>query len=198
MAKLQWNRDRDRWLHWAAGMYAAWNIDNQPRDDKEYLRRIEMAVSAWYAEGMDDGISEIEAIFHAFALFATDGYQPIEYDMFDGVHGEPEWGTYYRRQQRIGRYTADFVFTIIAGEHRRQLVVECDGHDFHERTKEQAAHDRGRDREMGRMGYQVMRFTGAELFRDPVKCIQEVEAVINDLLDECMAAAGIFKSIPKK
>lgn len=56
----------------------------------------------------------------------------------------------------------------------RRLIVECDGHNFHERTKEQAARDRARDREAQCQGLKVFRFTGAELWRDPWACAEQV------------------------
>jgi hypothetical protein len=56
----------------------------------------------------------------------------------------------------------------------RRLVVECDGHDFHERTKEQAARDRSRDREGQLAGFTVFRFTGSELWRDAWGCAGKV------------------------
>jgi len=46
------------------------------------------------------------------------------------------------------------------------FIVECDGHDFHEKTKEQAKHDKQRDRDFITAGYIVMRFTGSEVFND--------------------------------
>jgi very-short-patch-repair endonuclease len=58
----------------------------------------------------------------------------------------------------------------------RNLIIECDGHDFHERTKEQAAKDRSRDRASTLTGYEVFRFTGAELWRDPLGCAKQVAA----------------------
>lgn len=36
--------------------------------------------------------------------------------------------------------------------YRWQVVVECDGHEFHERTKAQAARDRERDRGLQGIG----------------------------------------------
>lgn len=39
-------------------------------------------------------------------------------------------------------------------------VIECDGHEFHERTKRQAARDRSRDRAIQAFGYRIFRFTG--------------------------------------
>ncbi|WP_156410364.1 hypothetical protein [Bosea sp. Root381] len=59
-------------------------------------------------------------------------------------------------------------------DHWRQLVIECDGHDFHERTKEQAAKDRSRDRAASLAKMTVFRFTGAELWRDPWSCAKQV------------------------
>lgn len=56
----------------------------------------------------------------------------------------------------------------------RQLIVECDGHDFHERTKEQAARDRSRDRDAQLAGIEIFRFTGSELWRDAWGCAAQV------------------------
>ena len=53
-------------------------------------------------------------------------------------------------------------------------VVECDGHEFHERTKDQAQRDRSRDRRLQEAGFRVFRFTGSELYRDPIGCAREV------------------------
>ena len=78
-------------------------------------------------------------------------------------------------QVSVGDYRADFVVTFKAGSNlMAQVVVECDGHDFHEKTKKQAEHDKRRDRFFTSEGYSVMRFTGRELWRDPFACVEEV------------------------
>lgn len=79
-------------------------------------------------------------------------------------------------QKEIGPYRADF---LVWGAHPEvgtgpRVVVECDGHDFHERTKEQARHDKQRDRTMQRDGLTVFRFTGSEIYSDPEVCAREV------------------------
>lgn len=73
-------------------------------------------------------------------------------------------------QKDIGGFVVDFL--IEAGD--RKVVVECDGHEFHDRTPEQARYDRARDRRLISMGYIVLRFTGTEINRDVVRCAQEV------------------------
>jgi hypothetical protein len=66
-------------------------------------------------------------------------------------------------QHKIEKYTADFM--VEYGDFK--FVIECDGHDFHEKTKKQAVHDKKRDREMTSKGYIVMRFAGSEIWGKP-------------------------------
>lgn len=55
-----------------------------------------------------------------------------------------------------------------------KVVVECDGHDYHERTKDQAKRDKQRDRDFTQNGFTVFRFTGSEIHNDALKCALEV------------------------
>jgi very-short-patch-repair endonuclease len=61
-----------------------------------------------------------------------------------------------------------------------EVFIECDGHDFHERTKEQAARDRQKDREM-QSKHPVLRFTGSEIFHNPLNCADQIFLFISDL-----------------
>ena len=144
------------------------------------------------------GDSEIEKLFHA-ALYYRIQYGRAEYDGIliglDPAHadrlranGENRSKIIIESQVQVGPFRVDFivsswtygfVFNGASGWHRgeprwRRLVVECDGHDFHERTKEQAAKDRSRDRALNSEGYDVFRFTGSELWRDPWGCAEQV------------------------
>ena len=56
----------------------------------------------------------------------------------------------------------------------QRLAIECDGHEFHEKTPEQAARDKSRDRDLLNLGYPVMRFTGAEIVSGPLKCANQI------------------------
>lgn len=51
------------------------------------------------------------------------------------------------------------------------IIVELDGHDFHEKTKEQAKKDKERDRNLMKVGNLVIHFTGSEVYNDPVKTV---------------------------
>ena len=74
-------------------------------------------------------------------------------------------------QARVGEYFADFLLQNNGGLF---AAVEIDGHEFHQKTKEQAERDHRRDREFARRGIFVLRFTGSEVFRDPFGCAVEV------------------------
>lgn len=101
---------------------------------------------------------------------------PIEIALYRCIHWAlleiHSWKTYPKIecQVQIGGYRVDF---LIGRGTKCQLVIECDGHDFHERTKEQAASDRSRDRKLTTKGYTVIRFTGSEIYADPFRCAGE-------------------------
>ena len=64
-----------------------------------------------------------------------------------------------------------------------RLGIECDGHDFHERTREQAQRDKKRDRDLAARGWRILRFTGSEIWKDPARCAQEVFKVVESLAE---------------
>lgn len=76
-------------------------------------------------------------------------------------------------------YIADFVFdTNDLDDYVNltpfKLVIECDGHDFHERTKEQVKMANERDFDLKMEGYEVLHFSGSQIFNEPFKCAQEI------------------------
>lgn len=99
---------------------------------------------------------------------------------------------YITPQARIGKFRADFLLWFSFGTHHGGVIVECDGHQFHERNKEQAARDKSRDRELLSAGYPVMRFTGSEIFKDPLGCKEQVRAPLADVLYRISKAGGLL------
>lgn len=75
-------------------------------------------------------------------------------------------------QFKVGTRRADFLLELIssgdlAGE---KLIVECDGYQHHDSTAEYRIKDKLKERELMMEGYQVLRFTGSEIFKDAAKC----------------------------
>jgi very-short-patch-repair endonuclease len=81
------------------------------------------------------------------------------------------------REHPIGPYRADFALVSLGGF----IAVECDGHNFHDRTPDQAAHDRKRDRFFAMRGWLTLRFTGREIRRDAAACVAEVFEVCGEM-----------------
>lgn len=83
-------------------------------------------------------------------------------------------GFFLAPQHPIESYRADFLLGVTANpELSNCVVIECDGHQWHEKTKDQAARDKARDRAIGLQVGKIVRFTGSEIFRDPGQCFRE-------------------------
>lgn len=121
-------------------------------------------------------------------VFATEAQEvPILEFLKDHTHwankeaGGPAAATtlFVRPQAVIGRRRVDFLIHALDWRDMekwewRKLIVECDGHDYHERTKEQARRDRSRDRTATMDGYDSFRFTGSEIWKDPWGCAEQI------------------------
>jgi Protein of unknown function (DUF559) len=110
--------------------------------------------------------------------------------------GSPRFADYLLRiepQAELGDHHVDFCLTL-DGSFRpadgrlrsgsKRMVVECDGHDFHERTQDQARRDRERDRRLQSFGFLVYRFTGREIWEDVFACATQA---IDDLREPVRA-----------
>lgn len=97
------------------------------------------------------------------------------------IHLLPQWEI----QVDSETYRADFFIEAWAKcfpARTVKIVLECDGHEFHERTPEQAKRDKRRDRAFTQNGYQVLRYSGREITADPFRCAQDVFVTVRKLL----------------
>lgn len=83
-------------------------------------------------------------------------------------------------QCEVGKYRLDFGLFFFSGDDCLKLAIECDGHDFHEKTKQQAAHDKRRDRAIAAAGYTMLRFTGSEIYKSVEDCVSEITSICDD------------------
>jgi hypothetical protein len=99
------------------------------------------------------------------------------------------WGIDIEPQARIEGHRVDFLLRCWhenreAAAHPNTpetgttLIVECDGHEWHERTKQQASRDRRRDRALQAAGYRVFRYTGSDIWRDVFLAAEEAIEVL--------------------
>lgn len=54
-----------------------------------------------------------------------------------------------------------------------KIIIECDGHEFHQKTKEQVARDNEREYNLKMQGYDVIRFSGSQIYNDPLGCAEK-------------------------
>ena len=80
-------------------------------------------------------------------------------------------GLKFRRQQPIGPFVVDFICV------DARLVVELDG--AHHRDEEQFWHDYKRTAFLNAFGYEVMRFSNAEVLKRPRQVAEAVSARVS-------------------
>lgn len=115
-------------------------------------------------------------------LDRNEDFAPVQ-DLIDNEPGFRDRRTTFilRPQVQLDGWRVDFIASVYnwrdadPSKHKwMHLIIECDGHNFHERTKEQAARDRARDRAATLSEMPVMRFTGSEIYRDPMGCAEQI------------------------
>lgn len=130
------------------------------------------------------GLKEAKEYASEFLRLYSQAQSPIEALVATHLAAHASGGEVgVQPQAQIGEYRVDFLITC-SGSKRAGIVIECDGHNYHERTKEQAARDRRRDRWMQGQGFLVLRFTGSEIVSGDSTVAREINQAIDGLLSE--------------
>ncbi len=147
---------------------------------------------------MDECESPIEKMLGAALLFASDGYNYLQ---FISTHrafspeelraNRPEFGTIFYPQASIGQYRVDFFVKTSYKGISSVTVIECDGHEFHEKTKEQASRDKKRDRSITAEGASILRFSGSDIHRNLEQCVEDIEEILIKKAEDVLARSGI-------
>jgi hypothetical protein len=90
---------------------------------------------------------------------------PIEISFWDTAH--PLIPELQKEVWIDHKYRVDFLIP------SKKIVIELYGFQYHN-TKEKLTKDAERERYLQRVGYQVIRFTGTEIYKDVRKCVDEV------------------------
>lgn len=119
--------------------------------------------------------SPIEHMFWIAANVLCEAeYIPLNPELLfsnDGNH-QVQRGIYIQQQCQVGNYRVDFrVDQVGVGpdEIYSPVIVELDGHDFHDKDKRQRSYEKARDRFLVKQGYRVLHFTGSDVVADPFK-----------------------------
>lgn len=81
--------------------------------------------------------------------------------------------------ERIDNYEVDFLLS--SPYFTDKIIIECDGHDFHEKTKQQASYDKKRERDIVKKGYIVLRYSGSDIYNNFDKIIKELTDYVDSL-----------------
>lgn len=70
-------------------------------------------------------------------------------------------------------------------ENGLKLVIECDGHEYHS-SKTQIKRDNERDYDLKSSGYEVLHFSGSQIYENPWKCADQTVQFILEKLGNLM------------
>ena len=77
------------------------------------------------------------------------------------------------------KYRLDFYFIVnYKNQEVKYFGIECDGYEFHQKTKEQVEYNNQRQRDLQSEGIEIIRFSGSEIWKRPQKCAEEVKKII--------------------
>jgi len=134
-----------------------------------------------YHRVQDNNISSpIEQLFiNAFECIRTINGFPENY-CFTYNDTTEKVGTIIFPQFQIEKYRVDFLIyhtdpeMVRNGSKGNKVVVELDGHDFHDKNEKQRRYEKKRDRFLQNLGLKVFHYTGAEVVSNPFVPASEV------------------------
>lgn len=115
-------------------------------------------------------------------LFEGTPIERLYYHCFDYIRRKEKIPLYlvpqYEIQAEKNKYIVDFLIRDFTKDEELNVIVECDGFDYHS-SKKQQAYDNQRQRDLENAGYKVIRFSGKEIYDDEVKCVYETLKSLN-------------------
>ena len=135
-----------------------------------------------HSECLDLGMeSPIEQILYCaiLTLAKINGIREAD-EPFKDENGEMHMiGLSVRPQVVIGKYRVDFLVSreilhYKSGCEKREIIVECDSQQFHERSEPERRYEKRRDRSLLSQGYKAFHYTGAEIVKEPFQIAAEI------------------------
>lgn len=145
---------------------------------------------------MDDAVERQSPIEQLFEIALVTVIKIVEQECDDfQINGEWRYiGIKIYPQCEIEKYKADFALfkeshDAVDNTHDyKRVVVELDGHAFHDKDEKQRRYEKKRDRDMQKLGYKVFRYTGSEIVKDPFASAIECVSYLTNSEDEELRA----------
>lgn len=86
------------------------------------------------------------------------------------------------------KYIVDFLIESVCIDKceivfKKPIVIECDGFEYHS-NKKQMENDYARENALKSNGYDIMRFTGSQIYNNPFGCVKEIIKYIYKTLED--------------
>ena len=94
-------------------------------------------------------------------------------DITKSIYLYPQYEIHLKKNYRVDFYYDSGVSDDNENSHDLRLAIECDGHDSHS-SKSQIKYDNERDIELKMAGYDVLHFSGSQIYEDPFGCANTV------------------------
>lgn len=113
--------------------------------------------------------------------------EPMLLKKDNGEYDEFVRGVDILPQYKIGKYRVDFLIIFyeidwyIPKQIKREIIVECDSQQFHERTEQERRYEKERDRFLIKKGYEVFHYTGKQIMENPLAVASEILSHITKL-----------------
>ena len=162
----------------------------------------ERAQEVWF-QYCEESIKRKDYYNLAYLNFFEFGYEncksPIEvifnfaYDLVSFSEGYVGFSLLpqYEVATKANKYFVDFAFfaedvdgLVDVKNPNFKLAIECDGHEFHEKTKDQVERDNEREYDLKMNGFDVLRFSGSQIYKNPFRCAWQTLSFINNKIGE--------------
>lgn len=170
-------------------------LNNICDKSKEYLMIESLKYFTHYEDITDImDLTPIEQIFYICYKIYIQTYKMCKFDEifenpfahFDSLINKQVKAD-YKDNQYIIDFTIDFSRKNIYGHYiypkykNFKYAIELDGIEYHS-NKEQINYDYKRENDLKLLGYNVIRFTGSQIYNNPNECIDKItDIILNDL-----------------
>jgi len=161
----------------------------------EFILWVTTSIEEFEIEQNKSIISPVEQLFYIAwykKLYVAHDKESLNYLL------EPQ----YSHPEKTGKYRLDFMVDVfgyymnysntypderLMSSPDPLVAVEIDGHEWHEKTKEQVTYHKQRERFLVSKGWRLFRYSGSEVYRDPDGCINDLSENIRPIADQWLS-----------